>query len=122
MRTKAPFRVRRVGGFVSAATVAILAAALVVTVTRQAAAVAPPFNYGEALQKAIWFYDAQRLGHLPADNRVSWRGDAFMQDGADAGLDLTGGFADAGDHIKATFPMAHSMTTLAWGMVEYPDA
>src|SRR5258705_1370057 len=122
MRPLAPAGVRRVGGFVSAALVAIVVAALTVAVTRQAAAATPPFNYGEALQKAIWFYDAQRLGHLPADNRVSWRGDAFMQDGADVGLDLTGGFADAGDHIKATFPMAHSMTTLAWGMVEYPQA
>src|SRR5258705_224871 len=122
MRTWAPSGVRRVGGFVSAAMVTIVAAALVVAVTKDATAVSPPFTYGEALQKAIWFYDAQRLGHLPANNRASWRGDAFMQDGADAGLDLTGGFADAGDHIKATFPMAHSMTTLAWGMVEYPDA
>jgi hypothetical protein len=97
-------------------------AAMVVVVSHEAAAVSPPFNYGEALQKSIWFYDAQRLGDLPASNRVSWRGDSFLADGQDAGLDLTGGFADAGDHIKATFPMAHSMTTLAWGMVEYPAA
>jgi len=122
MRTWAPFGLRRVGGIASAATAALLVASLVVVITRDAAAVSPPFNYGEALQKAIWFYDAQRLGHLPADNRVSWRGDSFLADGADAGLDLTGGFADAGDHIKATFPMAHSMTTLAWGAVDYPQA
>jgi endoglucanase len=76
------------------------------------------FNYADALQKAVWFYDAQRLGRLPANNRVSWHGDSFLADGADAGLDLVGGFADAGDHIKATFPLVHSMTTLAWGMID----
>src|SRR2546428_13198714 len=79
------------------------------------------FNYAEALQKAVWFYDAQRLGRLPANNRVSWRGDSFTSDGADANLDLVGGFADAGDHIKATFPLVHSLTVLAWGMLDYPQ-
>jgi hypothetical protein len=79
------------------------------------------FNYAEALQKAVWFYDAQRLGRLPANNRVSWRGDSFTADGADANLDLVGGFADAGDHIKATFPLVHSLTVLAWGMIDYPQ-
>jgi hypothetical protein len=87
------------------------------------AAVSPnaEFNYAEALQKAVWFYDAQRLGRLPASNRVSWRGDSFTSDGADANLDLVGGFADAGDHIKATFPLVHSLTVLAWGMIDYPQ-
>jgi endoglucanase len=86
-----------------------------------AANAASTYNYAEALQKAVWFYDAQRLGHLPADNRVSWRADSFLSDGADAGLDLTGGFADAGDTIKATFPLVHSLTTLAWGMLAAPQ-
>jgi endoglucanase len=80
------------------------------------------FNYGEALQKAIWFYDAQRSGSLPAGNRVSWRGDSALNDGRDAGLDLTGGFYDAGDHVKFGLPMAFSMTMLAWGVADYRDA
>lgn len=29
---------------------------------------------------------------------------------------------DAGDHIKFSFPMAWSTTTLAWGIHEYEDA
>jgi len=81
----------------------------------------PVFNYAEALQKAVWFYDAQRLGRLPANNRVSWRGDSFLTDGTDASLDLVGGFADAGDTIKATYPLAHTLTTLAWSMIEAPQ-
>ena len=78
----------------------------------------PPvnFNYGEALQKGIWFYDAQRSGPLPPTNRVFWRADSGMND-----VPL-GGWYDAGDHVKFGFPMAFSTTMLAWGVVEYPSA
>jgi hypothetical protein len=80
------------------------------------------FNYGEALQKAIWFYEAQIAGPKPAFSRVSWRGPSALMDGADVGRDLTGGWFDAGDHIKFGFAMASSATMLAWGGVEYRDA
>ncbi|HET9864408.1 MAG TPA: glycoside hydrolase family 9 protein, partial [Steroidobacteraceae bacterium] len=83
---------------------------------------AQTFNYGEALQKSLFFYEAQRSGDLPANNRVNWRGDSGMQDGADVGRDLTGGWYDAGDHVKFGFPMAASATMLAWGIVEYRNA
>ncbi|HEX6469909.1 MAG TPA: glycoside hydrolase family 9 protein [Streptosporangiaceae bacterium] len=85
-------------------------------------AAAATFNYAEALQKAIWFYDAQRSGRLPADNRVSWRGDSGLNDGKDVGVDLTGGFYDAGDHVKFGLPMAFTMTMLAWGVDDYRAA
>lgn len=81
----------------------------------------PAFNYGEALQKSILFYEAQRSGRLPSTNRLSWRGDSALNDGADVGRDLTGGYYDAGDHVKFGFPMAASMTMLGWGAVEYRD-
>ena len=32
---------------------------------------APAFNYAEALQKAIWFYEAQQSGPKPAWSRVA---------------------------------------------------
>jgi endoglucanase len=35
-------------------------------------------------------------------------------------MNLVGGFADAGDHIKATFPLVHALGALAWGRIEYP--
>ncbi|GGM27427.1 glycoside hydrolase family 9 protein [Micromonospora yangpuensis] len=82
-------------------------------------AAAPTFNYAEALQKSLLFYEAQQSGELPEWNRVSWRGDSALTDGADVGLDLTGGWYDAGDHVKFGFPMAFSTTMLAWGAVEY---
>ncbi|WP_309398679.1 glycoside hydrolase family 9 protein [Cerasicoccus maritimus] len=77
------------------------------------------FNYGEALQKSLYFYEAQRSGELPEDNRVSWRGDSALDDGADVGVDLSGGYYDAGDHVKFALPMSSSLTLLAWGIDEY---
>ncbi|WP_405095051.1 glycoside hydrolase family 9 protein [Micromonospora sp. NBC_01412] len=82
-------------------------------------AAAPAFNYAEALQKSLFFYEAQQSGRKPAWNRVSWRGDSALTDGSDVGVDLTGGWYDAGDHVKFGFPMAFSTTMLAWGAVEY---
>ena len=71
--------------------------------------------YGEALQKSLLFYEAQRSGALPDDNRIAWRGDSALSDGADVGVDLGGGYYDAGDHVKFGFPMAGSLTLLSWG-------
>lgn len=87
-----------------------------------AAQAAAPFNYGEALQKSLFFYEAQQSGPKPTWNRVTWRGPSGLTDGADVGKDLTGGWYDAGDHVKFGFPMAASTTMLAWGAVEYRDA
>ena len=41
------------------------------------------YNYGDALQKAVYFYDEQRSGALPPNNRVPWRGNSGLQDGSD---------------------------------------
>jgi hypothetical protein len=98
----------------SLALAAVLAAALV-----PQKGLAQTFNYGEALQKAIYFYECQRSGKLPANNRVEWRGDSGLTDGADVDKDLTGGWYDAGDHVKFQLPMAFSATMLAWSAVEY---
>lgn len=76
------------------------------------------YNYGEALQKAILFYELQRSGDLPEETRCNWRGDSGLSDGADVGLDLTGGLYDAGDHVKFNLPMAYTSSTLAWSVYE----
>ncbi len=110
-----------------AALLALLAAA--VTAPAQASpapadvgggtsAAAGSYNYGEALQDSMLFYESQRSGKLPSDNRVSWRGDSDLADGQDVGVDLTGGYHDAGDEMKFGFPMAFSMTMLAWGGID----
>lgn len=70
------------------------------------------YNYGEALQKSIFFYKAQRSGDLPEDYPLIRRGDSGLTDGQDVGLDLTGGWYDAGDHVKFNLPMAYSASQL----------
>ncbi len=80
------------------------------------------YNYGEALQKAIMFYEFQQSGDLPSDIRNNWRGDSGMTDGADVGLDLTGGWYDAGDHVKFNLPMSYSAAMLAWSVYESREA
>ena len=80
------------------------------------------YNYGEALQKAILFYELQRSGDLPEETRCNWRGDSGLYDGADVGLDLTGGLYDAGDHVKFNLPMAYTSSTLAWSVYENYDS
>ncbi len=80
------------------------------------------YNYGEALQKSIMFYEFQRSGDLPADKRDNWRGDSGMKDGSDVGVDLTGGWYDAGDHVKFNLPMSYTAAMLAWSLYEDKDA
>ncbi|CAG0915238.1 unnamed protein product [Notodromas monacha] len=107
-------------------------------------------DYGLALSLSQKFYEANRAGDLPDDNRVSWRKDSFLGDGQDVGRDLTGGYFDggndylirpeesligddnlllnttfekfvAGDFVKFGFPMAYSVSVLAMGMVDFAD-
>lgn len=98
------------------------------TLTDNDTATPPPpsgsgqFNYGEALQKSFLFYEAQRSGDLPADNRIEWRGDSALRDGSDVGRDLSGGYYDAGDLVKFGLPLAGSLTLLGWGVQEYEGA
>ncbi|OCH90734.1 Six-hairpin glycosidase [Obba rivulosa] len=66
----------------------------------------PNPQWSALLGNLLYFYDAQRSGKLPADERVSWRNDSAVSDGQDVGLDLSGGYYDAGDYIKCTFPLA----------------
>jgi hypothetical protein len=82
---------------------------------------AADYNYGEALQKSILFYEFQMAGKLPPDMRTNWRGDSCLNDGSDVGLDLTGGWFDAGDHVKFNLPMAYTVSMLAWSVYEYKD-
>ena len=51
-------------------------------------------NYKDAIHKSLLFYEAQRSGKLPADNRIPWARDSALTDGSDVGVDLTGGYYD----------------------------
>ncbi|MCR5848594.1 MAG: glycoside hydrolase family 9 protein [Lachnospiraceae bacterium] len=80
------------------------------------------YNYGEALQKSLLFYELQRSGDLPEKVRCNWRGDSCLNDGKDAGIDLTGGWFDAGDNVKFNLPMSYSASMLAWSVYEDKEA
>ncbi|XP_059635973.1 endoglucanase 5 [Cornus florida] len=94
---------------------ALLAAAII----GSEATIVGSFNYGDALDKSLMFFEAQRSGKLPVNQRVKWRGNSGLRDGFLQGVDLVGGYYDAGDHVKFGLPMAFTVTMLSWGAVEY---
>jgi endoglucanase len=80
-------------------------------------------NYSDALSKAIQFYDANKCGPDVASNNVfSWRGACHTQDGNDVGVNLNGGFHDAGDHVKFGLPQGYTAAVLGWALYEFRSA
>jgi len=80
---------------------------------------AQTYNYNQVIQKSILFYEAQRSGRLPSNNRIPWRGNSALNDRGLSGEDLTGGWYDAGDFVKFGLPGAMAATALLWGVVEF---
>ncbi|XP_038907209.1 endoglucanase 4-like [Benincasa hispida] len=76
-------------------------------------------DYGDALTKSILFFEGQRSGKLPPNQRVTWRKDSALRDGLEFGVDLVGGYYDAGDNVKFSFPMAFTTTMLSWSVLEF---
>jgi len=104
-------------------------------------------NYAEALQKSLYFYDAERCGPGVTGGRLEWRGDCHVEDtkidlatqtnlsssfisanksvldpDGDGCIDLSGGYHDAGDHVKFGLPQSYTASTLAWSYYEFKDA
>ncbi|CAL5088463.1 unnamed protein product [Urochloa decumbens] len=78
-------------------------------------------DYGAALSKSLLYFEAQRSGRLPHNQRVPWRGHSGLTDGLQQGVDLVGGYYDAGDHVKFGLPMAFTVTMLSWGAIEFGE-
>lgn len=109
------------------------------------------YNYAEAFQKSLYFYDANMCGEQ--DGRLSYRGECHVCDekvplipkteegigtnmsqsfidanskvldpDGDGTVDLSGGFHDAGDHVKFGLPQSYSASTLGWSYYESRDA
>ncbi len=103
-------------------------------------------NYAEALQKSIYFYDAEKCGPGITGGRLEWRGDCHTEDtkvpltnttipqtllvqypkifdpDGDGFMDLSGGFHDAGDHVRFGMPQSYSFSTLGWGFYHFREA
>ncbi|KAI3851259.1 hypothetical protein MKX03_002247 [Papaver bracteatum] len=76
-------------------------------------------DYADALTKSILFFEGQRSGKLPGNQRITWRKDSAVYDGSLVGVDLSGGYYDAGDNVKFNFPMAYTTTILSWSVLEF---
>lgn len=102
-------------------------------------------NYSEALELSLYFYDANQCGSGVDGNGLTWRGDCHTydskaslnsaqglsgssssaiksQNGGSDTVDVSGGYHDAGDHIKFSMTMGFSCTSLAWSYFTYPQA
>ncbi len=100
-------------------------------------------TYGDALKLSLYFFDANQCG--ADDNVLTWRGKCHTYDAeaslssakglssssvaaikaANGGLDtvdVSGGYHDAGDHLKFSNTMGYSCTNLAWSYFENPDS
>jgi endoglucanase len=78
------------------------------------------YDYEDAIEKALWFFDANRCGPNAGQDSVcsSWRSACHTSDSG-GGTDLTGGYHDAGDHVKFGLPQTYSAALLGWTMYEY---
>ena len=82
------------------------------------------YDSGRAAGASLRFYEAQRLGELPAGNRVAFRGNTFPYERSPKFRfdDLTGGWASGGavGTVKMTVTTAFTTSMLAWGMLTFP--
>ena len=107
------------------------------------------YDYARALQYSMYFYDANMCGTgVKENNLLPWRGnchtydaevpldsehtnlsDAFIKKYKDVldpdgngTVDVSGGFHDAGDHVKFGLPEAYAASVVSWGYYEFRDA
>ena len=106
------------------------------------------YNYAEALQKSLYFYDAEKSGPGITGGRLPWRGNSEVCDATlplnttmtdmsqtfitanksvlDPGnkgyVDVSGGYHDAGDHVKFGLPQSYASSTVEWSLYEFKDA
>lgn len=79
------------------------------------------YNYAKLLQYSLYFYDANMCGgDVTGTSLLNWRNNCHTydranytrSDGSVVTVDLTGGFHDAGDHVKFGLPEAYAAFVL----------
>lgn len=101
---------------------AVMTATAVPSFSATPVSAASKYNYAEALQKSMFFYEVQQSGVLPEWNSVPWRDNSMVDESGKDTDKVPGGWYDAGDHFKFTLTNAYSVSLLAWGYLEYEDA
>ncbi|MBP5580837.1 MAG: glycoside hydrolase family 9 protein [Ruminococcus sp.] len=119
----------------ASAVMALTSAASIQPVT----AVAADNNYYEALAMSLYMYDANACGSGITDGPLNWRGDCHTYDAqasvgdldgslksavdpdGDGKVDVSGGFHDAGDHIKFNLTIGFGINSLALSDYLNPD-
>ena len=103
----------------------ILSVAYVPQIDSQAADV--EINYAKLLQESLYFYDANMCGPKVSERSAfSWRGNCHSGDQSvninGYNVNVSGGFHDAGDHLKAGLPQGYTATMLGIAYLEYQQA
>ncbi|MDO5558880.1 MAG: glycoside hydrolase family 9 protein [Oscillospiraceae bacterium] len=107
------------------------------------------FNYAKELQYSMYMYDANMCGtEVTEKSQYTWRNDCHVYDAklpldsentnmtdsfieknkdvldpdGDGCLDVSGGYHDAGDHVKFGMPEGYSGAAVGWGYYEFRDA
>ncbi|MBQ6555535.1 MAG: glycoside hydrolase family 9 protein, partial [Firmicutes bacterium] len=83
-------------------------------------------NYAKLLQESLYFYDANMCGtDVDENSEFSWREDCHVLDEKvtwnGMTVDVSGGYHDAGDHVKFGLPAAYAASVLGLAYYEYKD-
>lgn len=85
------------------------------------------YNFAKLLQESLYFYDGNMCGtDVDENSAFSWRGNCHTYDSYvtynGKTVDVSGGYHDAGDHVKFGLPQGYTATVLALGYYEFADA
>ena len=85
------------------------------------------YNFAKLLQESLYFYDGNMCGtDVDENSAFSWRGNCHTYDSHvtynGKTVDVSGGYHDAGDHVKFGLPQGYAATVLALGYYEFADA
>lgn len=85
------------------------------------------YNFAKLLQESLYFYDGNMCGTGVDENSAfSWRGNCHTYDSYvtynGKTVDVSGGYHDAGDHVKFGLPQGYAAIVLALGYYQFADA